>query len=178
MARESEFSKTRKTFRPSAYKSSSNYYAAVHMWIKKHKPMSDECEECGRIEKLQYANLSFEYRKDIKDWKCLCIICHSILDSNSVLGKRMKMCDISVIEFILKYPAVGEEKHKTQKGKHNLHRNWIIILQYIVDRFTYKKIAQQHNISIERVRQIIREIILFLSRTTKKYVSVRVGMTL
>jgi hypothetical protein len=54
---------------------------ALHDWIRKHKPEQEWCEECHRNKiKVELANLSGKYRRDIKDYKWLCRGCHQKLD--------------------------------------------------------------------------------------------------
>lgn len=58
-------------------------YFGVHHWLHKQiKPTV--CQQCGNDPgftraghtKLQWANISHTYRRDINDWKVLCISCH------------------------------------------------------------------------------------------------------
>lgn len=52
-------------------------YNALHGWIKRHKPKSIFCEKCGKItDKLDCANISGEYKRDISDFRWLCRKCH------------------------------------------------------------------------------------------------------
>jgi hypothetical protein len=52
-------------------------YGALHDWIKSHKPKSLFCEKCGKItDKLDCANISGEYKRDIADFRWLCRRCH------------------------------------------------------------------------------------------------------
>lgn len=61
-------------------------YDALHMWIKYHKPKSEICEDCGQKKLLHAANISGEYKRDINDFKWLCVLCHSKFDNDS--GKK------------------------------------------------------------------------------------------
>ena len=51
-------------------------YKILHRWVRKHKPKTDSCQSCGLNKRLQLANISGEYRKDIDDYEWLCIKCH------------------------------------------------------------------------------------------------------
>ena len=51
-------------------------YANIHLQIKKQKPKPKICEECNSSFKLELANISGEYRRDINDFKWLCNVCH------------------------------------------------------------------------------------------------------
>lgn len=55
-------------------------YEGLHLWIKRHKPKSDKCEHCGKNGKLDAANLSGKYKRDIKDFRWLCRKCHMKID--------------------------------------------------------------------------------------------------
>jgi len=52
-------------------------YKSLHQWVRRHKPKSMFCECCGKItEKLDCANISGDYLRDISDWRWLCRKCH------------------------------------------------------------------------------------------------------
>ncbi len=58
-------------------------YRALHKWVIKNKPRSEACEECNSFKKLDAANISGKYKKDINDFKWLCRKCHSKLDKKT-----------------------------------------------------------------------------------------------
>lgn len=51
-------------------------YAALHEYIIAHKPKSNLCECCKLNKKLDLANISQNYIRDISDWEWLCRSCH------------------------------------------------------------------------------------------------------
>ena len=56
-------------------------YVALHNWVKRRKFKTNECEFCGLCrERVALANISNEYKRDITDWKYLCIPCHTTYD--------------------------------------------------------------------------------------------------
>ena len=55
-------------------------YAAIHIWVRKNKPMPNCCEDCKKETNLELANISGEYRRDIEDYKYLCPKCHFEFD--------------------------------------------------------------------------------------------------
>lgn len=55
-------------------------YDALHRWIRINKPLPNCCETCKRDKKLEAANLSGEYKRDINDFKWLCRSCHKKFD--------------------------------------------------------------------------------------------------
>lgn len=59
-------------------------YHAVHFWIRKELGFPNTCLHCGlksdNHRKIQWANLSGEYKRDILDWIRLCSSCHKKYD--------------------------------------------------------------------------------------------------
>lgn len=52
-------------------------YTSLHGWVKRHKPKSLFCEKCGKVtDKLDCANISGNYLRDIYDFRWLCRSCH------------------------------------------------------------------------------------------------------
>ena len=52
-------------------------YKGLHIWVHRHKPKSMFCEKCGKItDKLDAANISGLYKRDISDFRWLCKPCH------------------------------------------------------------------------------------------------------
>ena len=53
----------------------------LHKWIKSRKIKPQQCEKCGIItNKLDLANISQEYKRDINDFEWLCRKCHMLSD--------------------------------------------------------------------------------------------------
>lgn len=63
-------------------------YNSLHKWVARKLGKPQECVECGvtgdRGTKRNYhwANISGEYKRDLKDWKRLCVPCHSKFDNS------------------------------------------------------------------------------------------------
>lgn len=61
-------------------------YDGLHKWVVRWLGNPDTCEHCkesgflGR--KIQWANKSHEYKRDISDWLRLCVRCHQKYDSD------------------------------------------------------------------------------------------------
>ena len=53
-------------------------YSSLHCWVKYRKNRETICEECGEEKgySLDLANISGEYKRDVKDWEWLCRLCH------------------------------------------------------------------------------------------------------
>jgi hypothetical protein len=49
---------------------------AIHDWVRKFKVKTELCENCNLEKPYDLANISGEYKKDIKDYKWLCRRCH------------------------------------------------------------------------------------------------------
>lgn len=66
-------------------------YSAIHHWIKSHKPKSKFCEYCKKTNcRIEAANISGEYKRDINDYKWLCVYCHRLQDGNMPKNKYIK----------------------------------------------------------------------------------------
>lgn len=50
-------------------------YKCLHVWLKRNLPKL-ECEQCHSTDRLQYANRTGLYKKDISDYIILCTLCH------------------------------------------------------------------------------------------------------
>ena len=63
-------------------------YARLHAWAinKINKPGS--CPSCNRKVRLDLANISQEYKRDVTDWEWLCRRCHMLKDGRMDNLKR------------------------------------------------------------------------------------------
>lgn len=55
-------------------------YAGIHMWVQKYRPRAGTCQECGAERTTHHANLSGEYRRDLDDYREMCVPCHKSYD--------------------------------------------------------------------------------------------------
>lgn len=65
---------------------------ALHDWVRRNKTPQLVCEDCnkGGI-KLELANISGKYKRDIDDFKWICRSCHSKMDyPDGLVGKNFK----------------------------------------------------------------------------------------
>ncbi len=51
-------------------------YSAIHKWVQRNKNKADCCVKCGKIGRLELANISGEYKREIDDYEYLCCKCH------------------------------------------------------------------------------------------------------
>ncbi len=69
-------------------------YQALHTWLHRKLGKACKCEECGKTEVpigmkkfFHWANISGEYKRDLSDWKQLCVVCHRKFDNITKLSK-------------------------------------------------------------------------------------------
>ncbi len=57
-------------------------YGGLHDWVRDHLGTPQRCEECGteEVRKYEWANISKTYKRDLADWKRLCVPCHHRFD--------------------------------------------------------------------------------------------------
>jgi phage portal protein BeeE len=50
----------------------------LHIWVEKNLGKPKECVLCGEKNRKRYhwANISNRYKKDLSDWRRLCVPCH------------------------------------------------------------------------------------------------------
>src|ERR1035437_560814 len=69
-------------------------YDALHRWVSRKLGKPKYCEHCKntRLRHRQYhwANISKTYKRDVTDWKRLCVKCHASFDEGCGRGKRGK----------------------------------------------------------------------------------------
>lgn len=98
-------------------------YNGLHAWIRKHKFCPDKCECCSLTKKLDLANISQEYKRDIRDWEWLCRRCHMTKDGRlKALYKRNKEVSHKVIYFsedkkmIKLFQEISSKRKRNSKG--------------------------------------------------------------
>lgn len=66
-----------------AWKGERAGYVAIHAWLSKHHK-KESCQHCGKSEsdvsRLEWANISGKYLRDISDYLVLCPSCHRKMD--------------------------------------------------------------------------------------------------
>lgn len=58
-------------------------YGALHTWLYRQLGKAKKCERCGSKKQVQWANKSWEYKRDTKDWLELCFKCHRKYDKQN-----------------------------------------------------------------------------------------------
>lgn len=58
-------------------------YGALHSWVNRKLGKAKECSHCGESKRrIEWANKSHEYKRDLEDWLQLCKRCHMKYDKN------------------------------------------------------------------------------------------------
>lgn len=58
-------------------------YSALHIWVGRKLGKPCKCSECGESDtdsNYEWSNISRKYKRDLKDWRALCISCHRKYD--------------------------------------------------------------------------------------------------
>lgn len=60
-------------------------YVGLHNWVRLKLGKINKCDICGSIneKKYEWANVSGEYKRNLKDWIRLCVRCHKKFDGIS-----------------------------------------------------------------------------------------------
>lgn len=76
-----------------AWKGDNVGYASLHRWVQKHRGVANKCEQCESAIKVEWANISREYKREQNDYMQLCHSCHMQYDSISdkVWATRKKL---------------------------------------------------------------------------------------
>lgn len=104
-------------------------YGALHDYVKYHLPKPEKCQNCGAKKKLDLANKSGEYKRNLSDWEWLCRLCHMIKDGrvNNLpnynrgrkLPERTKQKIASAVKKLGLIPpsALGKTRSEATKNK-------------------------------------------------------------
>lgn len=66
---------------PANFKGENVGYDALHDWVNRHKGKASICKHCGKdYGRIEWANKSHEYKRDLNDWIPLCKSCHIKFD--------------------------------------------------------------------------------------------------
>jgi hypothetical protein len=64
-------------------------YHGIHSWVKRRKSKPESCEKCHKKRPLELANISGNYKRDLKDFEWLCKSCHSKQHRGKAWAKLM-----------------------------------------------------------------------------------------
>lgn len=70
-------------------------YSGIHAWVVRSNGKANHCVNCqldkapiGWKKYFQWANISGKYKRDLNDWKQLCVMCHRVFDGFNMLTKE------------------------------------------------------------------------------------------
>lgn len=88
VSKETEFKKGQnKGYKNVNWKGDGAGYHALHKWIYYYFGKPKSCEHCGETKKrMEWANLSYEYKRDRGDYVSLCKKCHIKMDRENGFG--------------------------------------------------------------------------------------------
>jgi len=66
-------------------------YSGLHAWVRKSRGQPLWCMKCGSCTKVEWANISHEYKRDLLDWMELCHKCHLQYDRANGWGKAREI---------------------------------------------------------------------------------------
>lgn len=84
-------------------------YRNLHKWARRNLPKTDICNECKLPKKLEVANISGEYKREINDWIWICHSCHRKLHNS---GKHIKPKRFKFNKDSLKWEEVNKMEDK------------------------------------------------------------------
>lgn len=63
-------------------------YPALHTFVRRRKYKPSVCGICGEAKKLELANISGKYKRDLDDWEYICRRCHMVKDGRLEKAKK------------------------------------------------------------------------------------------
>lgn len=63
-----------------AWKGDNVSYKTLHQWVRRWLKKPSFCQKCNISQAKEVANVSGSYKRDLKDWLWLCVLCHRIMD--------------------------------------------------------------------------------------------------
>ena|SRR5688572_23442853 len=100
----------------------------VHKWVEKQLGRPERCSKCDAVGKVDLANISQEYKRELTDWEWLCRRCHMKSDgrldrflANSNMHNKIpnRKCDYCGKEY---WPATRDSKFCSHSCRAT-HRN-------------------------------------------------------
>lgn len=72
-------------------------YESLHIWLKTNYRKPDHCEKCDgkNAKRFEWANISGEYKRDIKDFMQLCPSCHRLMDRGNFCRQGHEFTEIN-----------------------------------------------------------------------------------
>ena len=92
-------------------------YVALHKWVRKRKFKPEVCEICKKNKPKELSNIDHNYRRQVKDYRWLCIECHRNYD-NKRFGSYLEPWNKGLPEE--EQPMFGRKHSKETKQKMSL----------------------------------------------------------
>jgi hypothetical protein len=71
---------------------------ALHAWLRRKVGKATKCKDCGSSKQVDWANISGEYKRDIKDYKQQCRKCHMKEDGRMDILKGYNLSRLKATE--------------------------------------------------------------------------------
>jgi hypothetical protein len=84
-------------------------YGSLHDWLHDRIEIQKNCQHCGKEKKLDLANISQKYKRDVNDYIWLCRSCHMKQDNRNLHLK----------EYMIKNGHTEETKQKQREASIN-----------------------------------------------------------
>lgn len=78
------------------WKGDSVSYKSLHAWVRRNKPAPTNCSSCNLPKRLDAANISGNYLRDLSDWVYLCRKCHMESDGRMSAWQKANSLKIRV----------------------------------------------------------------------------------
>lgn len=74
-------------------------YGRLHAWVRQKLGNLKKCSHCltEKAPKYEFANISGQYKRDLRDWLVLCVPCHKTFDNQcgeNIHTAKLKESDI------------------------------------------------------------------------------------
>lgn len=119
-------------------------YSSIHSWVKRRKLKTGFCQDCHvNTERLDLANISQAYKRDITDWEWLCRLCHMKKD-----GKAEKFAEFGRKLDHKKFPSwVNRPISKgTSVNTNKLTEKQVIKIRKLLKNKSMEEVAKKFNV--------------------------------
>jgi len=117
-------------------------YSALHRWVERKLGKPLQCEDCGTtaVKRYEWANISGEYKRDIKDFKRLCYKCHRKFDDHLIPRGEMVNTAKLTKEKVLEIRKLSLSSLFTPKILSKKFNVTSTMIHYIIKRINWKHI--------------------------------------
>jgi len=85
-----------------AFKETGYSVNAAHKWIESILGKPKKCDECGTtaIRRYQWSNKNHTYKRNLKDWRRLCISCHKKHDWKYLYSEEGRRTSLNNLKYV------------------------------------------------------------------------------